>query len=276
MKKSIFASIGLSCLLILWPTNVYGEGVNDLENKQLDIIEKTKSNQQDIHLVRNKVENIKQEKDKIDQEIKRLDETVFNINKEIKEKEAAMSIMEKNIYSHEKKLNEVDLRIDMRTELLKKRARSLQENGSITNYLNVMLDSQSIGNLVNRINAIATILKADKELLQDYKEDRELKEQIEEQLRDRMDFNKENLMELRKLQQELQLNLTEKSTLMKTMSEEEVQLVKEFQDLEDESLLLKAQEGAIKQEIENAQREAEEPLHNEIQSAPIEKQEIHL
>ncbi|MED4402096.1 hypothetical protein [Metabacillus fastidiosus] len=95
MKKSIFASIGLSCLLILWPTNVYGEGINELENKQLDIIEKTKSNQQDIHLVRDKVENIKQEKDKIDQEIKRLDESVFNINKEIKEREAAMSIMEK-------------------------------------------------------------------------------------------------------------------------------------------------------------------------------------
>lgn len=258
MNKHAITIIVLSSLIVLWPNDTYGEMIDDLENRKIEIMKKTQSIQQDIHLTKEKVENIKREKDEIDQEIQHLDESITSIKQQIRDKEEQMGIITNDIYANEQELDELNLRINIRTDLLKNRVRSLQENGTTFNYFDAMLESNSIWNLIDRISAISTIIKADKALIKDYEKDRDLKEQMEKQLKDRRDFNKENLLELEILKQSQQQKLTEKSNLMKTMSEEEVQLVKEFQDLEDESILLKAQEEAIKKEIENYKRRVEE------------------
>ena len=62
--------------------------------------------------------------------------------------------------------------IEKRNEVLKERAQSYQETGGNVRYLDVLLGSTSFTDFVDRVGAVATIMNADRGLLDQHEEDK--------------------------------------------------------------------------------------------------------
>ena len=60
-----------------------------------------------------------------------------------------------------KEIAVIEERIAQRTEVLKGRAVSFQENGGQVSYVEVILGSSSFGDFIDRVGAVATIVEAD-------------------------------------------------------------------------------------------------------------------
>ncbi len=58
-----------------------------------------------------------------------------------------------------------------RTEILKERAISYQESGGDIRYLDVILGASSFSDFIDRVGAVATIMDADKDMLEKYEQD---------------------------------------------------------------------------------------------------------
>jgi murein DD-endopeptidase MepM/ murein hydrolase activator NlpD len=258
MAIGLAAVIGLSGIVATQPYLAHASTKEILEKKQQIIKEKQESIRVNINQTKEQITSIEKEKEKIDEEIKRLDFSVTETNHSIREKEKQIATLNKEMEKTQKQLEKINKRIQIREEILKKRVLAIQENGGINNYLDVLLGAESFTDFIANINAISTIINADRELLQEQLDDRTLKEKREAELRDTSLSIKENIKELEELKKTLNEQILEKNELMKSMSKQQVELEEEVVRLEEEARLLAAQEAAIKKEMEAYERRVAE------------------
>jgi peptidoglycan hydrolase CwlO-like protein len=62
-------------------------------------------------------------------------------------------------------------KIDLRNESLKTQARSAQTNGSLSSYINTVLNSKSLTDVVQKVTAMSQVVKASNEMMQQQKKD---------------------------------------------------------------------------------------------------------
>ncbi|MFK4254604.1 murein hydrolase activator EnvC family protein, partial [Streptomyces angustmyceticus] len=131
-----------------------------------------------------------------------------------------------------------------REELLKERARSYQETGTI-NYLDVLIGSQSFSDFLDRAGAVTTIITADQELIQKHLDEKKLLEDKQNQAKDLLE-KLENFGESqKKLKSDLDIQKKEKDNIMKSLKSKEKDLENEKLSLEEQNSLLNSQDEAI-------------------------------
>ncbi|WP_277613905.1 NlpC/P60 family protein [Neobacillus muris] len=103
--------------------------------------------------------------DAINSQLALLNQAIEEQNKKI----AAASLEVETLHSEMLQLqNEIaglQAKIDKRKSLVKERALTYQQSGANVSYLNALLLADSISDLVNRVDAVAKIIKADQDLL---------------------------------------------------------------------------------------------------------------
>ncbi|WP_086330315.1 coiled-coil domain-containing protein [Candidatus Enterococcus mansonii] len=121
-----------------------------------------------------------------DQEISALKEKQNGITSQITElEEEIASIFDEGIALNKQKTNlaqeseqlkkdivALDVRINKRTEAIRKQGRNVQVNGQGTQILDILLNSKSISDAVGRAQAISSILTANNELVEQQKQDK--------------------------------------------------------------------------------------------------------
>ena len=105
------------------------------------------------------------------QELKELTNKANETQEKIDEKNIEITDTKTEVENLQKEIVEIEKRIEARNEVLKERARSLQESGGTINYLEVLLGAQSFSDFINRTEAVATILSADKDILTEHQND---------------------------------------------------------------------------------------------------------
>lgn len=155
MRKSIIFLMILGVFLGSFPS--WGETVKDLKS-QLEKSNKaisTKKKQLDI--VKDQKHDITQEIEQLDKQIDSAQNSVMSLNTQISKLKLGIEVKEKEIEEAEKKLKEED-------ELLRKRVVAIYENGD-NSYLEVLLDSESIVDLLSRYQVVEQLLQYDKDLM---------------------------------------------------------------------------------------------------------------
>lgn len=232
-----------------------------LEEKKKEIQNKKSNIQSEINEKKDQLEDIVEEKSAVEKELDKLNLVIGDTENKIKEKEAQISEAKQEIERLQKEIEVLKEQIKKRDELLKERIRSIQENGGVINYIDVLLGAQSFGDFINRVSAVTQFMEADRDLLQTHKDDKALLDQKEEEAKRQLEELNNKLAELEGMKKKLEGQLAERNKLLEELKQQEQDMHGEILQFEDEAAILAAQEKAINREIkawEKKQRELEE------------------
>ena len=253
MKKTIVA---LNTVLVLGFSSLYGgsgvqaASIDSLQKKKNDIQEKQSAVESDISAKNSEISKIETQKNEIKAELSKLQQSITETQAKIKEKNSQITKTQEKITALKEEIKEIEKRIEIRNDILKERARSYQQSGGGVNYLEVILGASSFGEFIERIGAVSTIMEADKEILDEQKNDKAAlvtkKEDVEEKL------SKLNAMkqELVTINEKLDGQKVEKNKLMAILKSEQAELEEEKLSLEEENQLLASQAEAVKKAIQ--------------------------
>nr|WP_281350685.1 peptidoglycan DD-metalloendopeptidase family protein [Metabacillus lacus] len=239
---------------------------NELEKKRQDIQNQKSNIDSNIKSKEGQIDGLKSQEQKLNDEIKRLDMQVSDTNGKIREKEAEVEESKKQIEALKVQIEEVKERIAKRNELLKDRARSIQEGGGVISYLDVLLGAQDFSDFITRVGAVTTFVEADREIIKAHEEDMKLLEQSEAELSSELKKLETALTDLHNLKQTLQKQVAEKNAVMSQVKLDHEEALHDLYNLEDESSFLAEQDEILKQEIER-QRLEEERKKREAEEA---------
>lgn len=266
MKKSVIlltvtAMMGLSMYLSEGATTLAATKMQELQQKSNEIQNKRNQINKEIHSSNEQLDEIKAKQDQVTAEINAVDIQIGDTETKIVEKNQQIFEKKEEIAALNEEIAVLIKRIQERNEILKERALSYQENGGKIAYIDVLLGARSFSEFIDRISAVAMILEADQEILQQHTEDKKVLEQKQEIVKKELASLEMMRQELEKLMQELDEQKAEKERLMAQLQAEEAQVSHLIMTLEEQEAILAGQDAAIQKAIEleqQRQREAAE------------------
>ncbi|CAM4349124.1 cell wall-binding protein [Bacillus manliponensis] len=134
--------------------------------------EKLNNMQQQLQQNDENIQQQEEEKQAVMKEIQGIEKELHNLNNTIAKNKEEQSVIqgkidETNKQIEQKKQEIIDLqdKVLMRKDIMKKRMISVQNHSNVNFVVDVLVDSTSIGDLLQRMNAVSTIMEADKEIL---------------------------------------------------------------------------------------------------------------
>lgn len=188
MKKRLMplvVALGISTTLL--PYAVANGASNSAKiDQEISNMKKMKSAaEQKAKDVQNQLTQVQQEKQETAKDIETLMDQLDSATAKLSGLNVQIENTTEDLEENAKQLDEAEKRVETRDELLKKRMRIMYENGSVS-YLEVVLNSTSFSDFIDRMSALKSIVGQDKEILEANKKDRALvaekKQQIEKQL----------------------------------------------------------------------------------------------
>lgn len=152
---------------VMWAPQT-GQAETELEKIRREIeaarerIEQAKENaqkaQSDLRKIQHEKEQVKEEINKLTEDIDKAVARLQQLEKNIEQQEAELR-------QTEERLQEIALRIQERDRLLRSRLRLMYTNGAVT-YLEVLLQSTSFADFLDRFNLLKSLVSQDKEMLE--------------------------------------------------------------------------------------------------------------
>ena len=164
----------------------------------------------------------------------KIDET----NKQITETNAEIETLKKDIAV-------IEERIAQRTEVLKGRAVSFQENGGQVSYVEVILGSSSFGDFIDRVGAVATIVEADKDLIADQEADKKAIEEKQASVEEKLTDLNNTMVELEGMQAQITEQKAESEILKAQLTQQENESNTELASLRERDEALAAQKAEL-------------------------------
>lgn len=237
-----------------------------LEEKKKDIQEKRSNVQSEISQKKDDLVQIGEEKSAVQKELDKLELTIADTENKIKEKEAQIASAKEEIKKLQQEIAVLKEQIKKRDELLKERIRSIQENGGVINYLDVLLGAQSFSDFINRVSAVTSFMEADRDLLRMHQEDKALLDKKEADAQKQLEELNKKLADLEGMKKKLDGQYVQRNKLLEELKEQEKDMHEELLVFEDEAAILAAQAKAIERELaawKKKQRELEEQRKRE-------------
>ncbi|MEH7235098.1 coiled-coil domain-containing protein [Bacillus sp. JJ1562] len=104
----------------------------------------------------------------INAQIAKVDNAIEENRKLIAQTEADIKKSEEQVHTLQAEIDQLEKEIEARNEILKERARMMQESGGTTiSYLDVIFGAQSFSDFINRVSAVSTIMQADQKIIDD-------------------------------------------------------------------------------------------------------------
>ncbi|NMW85928.1 peptidoglycan DD-metalloendopeptidase family protein [Peptoniphilus sp. AGMB00490] len=277
-KKKILAMCLIATMAM--PTGTIAKSSKSLT------IERDKKKQEQIQLnnkmkeQKSNISNTQTEKKSVTSEIENLDQKIQVTSSKISALEKEISDLNKDIKENQAKLEEAQANLAENTDILRLRLREMYKRGNI-NYVEVILNSKDIEELLRNNEIISSIAKADRELIEFIQEQIDTIKDTEERLkidRAKVSANKEAVENER---QSYQVAVDAKNEYMKVL-ESNLDLYKaEFEEAQsnweslDLEILRLQKEIAIQKKAEEAAKErakraSEARVHSDISvsSAP--------
>ena len=207
---------------------------------------------QKIEEAKEELENINSEKSEALQQVEELITQISSYQSEIDQLDAQIADKNSQIEDAQNKLNEKQEDYDSQQELLEKRLVATYEAGE-TSYLDVLLSSDSLTDLISNYYLISEITESDLELMDKIKKEQEEIEAAKQTL----ETSKQELDSTRAQKQqkttELQNAKSEKDNYVAQLNEEEKNTQAELEQFEQDKRDIQAQLAAIaKQEAANS------------------------
>jgi len=186
-------------------------------------------------------------KAKIDAEVKKLQEELTNLQKEIDEKVKVFNKVQTDIKDVDADITETKKRIEQRSKILSERMAAYQaQDDTVGVYLNVVLESKSFADLMDRVVAVKTLMDADQELVDQQEADKANLEKQKATLDEKQKELQKQFQELQQKESEMEVKKAEneaKSLALKAeiaTKQEEERLEEERKKAEEEAARLRA------------------------------------
>ncbi len=166
MKKIKIASCALAAGFMMFSVvtpNAFAEDVSTQIQQQKDTLHKQQ-----------------QERDDIQKQMDELKKTIQGLDKSVQENEAKLAETvkqvaeaQKTIEQKDKEIADLQTKIAQREELLKKRLVALQEKPNTNVVTEVVVNSKSFADLIDRLTSVSQILESDEDIMKTQQNDQE-------------------------------------------------------------------------------------------------------
>ena len=264
MKKRLarLVAIGISLIMMflvvepVWATNISDleKEKEMIEQQKREADERKKQEQANYNSASGKVDSIQSEVDEIEGEIDEIDaalvETLASVEM-IKEDISAKEVQIEETSQDLVKAQEIE---QEQYESMKLRIRFMYEKGDVT-YLQLLLESQGFGEMVNKVEYVEKLYEYDQRKLEEYQIARQAVEDLKQKLEDEHSELEAQKHELEEEQESLEIILADKK---QTYDNYEVQLAKAKQEAAVYKANIRKQNDEIKKlEAAAAQKQSE-------------------
>ena len=104
---------------------------------------------------------------------KALENDVAAINEKAEALLTQQSTLHADSEKLQKEIDDLNVRIEKREKAIQEQARDVQVNGQSTNFIDAVLEADSLTDAIGRVQAMTTIVSANNELVQQQKADQE-------------------------------------------------------------------------------------------------------
>ncbi|MEY9979936.1 murein hydrolase activator EnvC [Lysinibacillus sp. RC79] len=230
-KNSLKTLAAASALFLFIQTpSAYATSLSDLKDEKKQIESKKNGLNSSINNKTNAISTNENKQQKLLDQIQTLNAEIDKTNSNIKNVKADIKSTNAEIKSLEDGIAELLKKIEERDILLEDRARAIQAGGSVS-YLDVLLSSNSFVDFIDRFSAVNALLEADRQIIQDQKEDKQKLEEQKQVLESKRQKLEDKKAELDRLKSSLDGQKAEKNKLID-------QLEKEQEKLKSEKVLL--------------------------------------
>ena len=177
MKKSIvlkMLGMLIVTIMLLQTTSVFAANVNDLNNQKA-------SNQEKINETQKEKEEVAAEKKKVTAEVEKLNTQITDYENQIDELDSKISDLNSKISDSQSKLNKAEEDYTNQQKLLDSRLIAIQEAGE-TSYLDFLLSSEDITDLISNYYLVSEIATNDTQLLDNIQKQKEEIKKAKEEL----------------------------------------------------------------------------------------------
>ncbi len=205
------------------------------DNQKLQEIENKK---EEIQVI---VDGKKKKINEIEAELENFDLNIKKNQGRIAEYQEDIEDLNEQIKRNKTEISDLEVKISYSTDLLGKRMQVMYKHSEI-GYLELILSSKDISELINNITAIHQIIRYDKELISDLKTDKEtLQHKVEE--------NQTNKVRIEMMQNSLKNDIEELEHQKKQKEELEYQVDLQLADLYEQIDILEKESNEIKQRL---------------------------
>ncbi len=252
MGKKILGWVGagMACLMICFSSGkVYASSIADIKRQQ-------EEDKRQLNNVQGQISGLESEQGEVGEEIEELDASVVEliasveiIKEEIVDKEAQIQVTEGE-YAEAKRQEEEQY------ETMKRRIQFMYEEGDIS-YMQLLMTSDSFGDMLNKADYIEQLYEYDRKMLQQYQETKEYVQQVWDRLEEEKSELEASKHELEEEQAYMEQLLEEKRQQYENFN---VQIAKAKQQAAAYKTRIKQQTAQIKklEEEERKRREEEE------------------
>lgn len=242
MKKRLLVSIlGVGLIFSSFPN------VAVFAHENLD--QEISAKKQEISTMQEKEREMNELLGKLEAKVNETNDKITSTKKDIsKNREEAKQL--------EKDISVVEERMEKRFELMKKRARAVQQTGT-SSYVDVLLEAESFSDFVDRSMALTKILNADKSILEEQEKDKQTLEASKSELKTRLDKVQSELAKIENLKEQLTYQVNDKNSMLAAVKEQKGKASKELEDLENQKAIIIAEEKKAAEENGTAETVAQ-------------------
>ncbi|MBE3568874.1 MAG: peptidoglycan DD-metalloendopeptidase family protein [Bacillales bacterium] len=274
VKKRVVLSAALAASLGLgsnfgFTKAAFASKLSDLESKNTQIEQKKENLQHHLQEKDKRLNELKDQQSKLAKEMKAIDMAAQDAELKIAEKQKQMKETNEKIEKLKKEMKEIQTRIQERNEVLKERARALQQSGGSSSYIDVLLGAESFSDFIDRATAVTTLVNADKTILDEQKKDEEKLENNRKEVEKELHRLTGMVQDLKDLTARLNAKRAEKDAVMKQLAKEQKDVENDKLSLQEEQELLASQQIAIQNAIQSEKNRKDEaaspqqPIGNE-------------
>ena len=244
MKKIGLKILGIVVVLVMVLQTIAMAATNETVEKNNDKIDQLKEQKGDVQ----------EEKSDTQQEVDNLNSQISNYQSQINELDTKINDLNTQIEQSQKKLDEAQAKYDENKKLAEERLVVMQESGE-TSYLDLILSSDSITDLISGYYLASELAEADTELLDGLEEERKEVESAKTELENSKAELANSKTQKESVSEQLEVARNEKSKKVTELSAEEQDIQEEIDQLEKDNQQI-LNEIKIAQEKYKAQLDA--------------------
>ncbi|CAH0345757.1 C40 family peptidase [Bacillus sp. CECT 9360] len=165
--------IALNMIVVLGLGGFFAIPAVQAETSKTGVEEQREGIQGDIKGADEEISNLREKQAALNEQLERSELAIKDNTQKIDDTKKQIADTKSEVEEFNREIPIIEDRISKRSEVLKERALSFQESGGDVSYLEVLLGSSSFRNFVDRVGAVATIVEADREILEQHEADKE-------------------------------------------------------------------------------------------------------
>lgn len=220
-------------LVIVW-TLILNVVIVYADNGLDQLIKKRQDAQSNMKGISKELKEVRSQKRDVSAAIDKLDDQIDKVSRDLEDIEKELAKVEGRIQVTQGKLNEAENNIKENNNTLNSRLRVMYKNGNV-GYLEVLLSAANISDFLVRRDMVQAIVKHDVNLLKYMKEQRNIIEKQKKVLEIERSTQESTKKRIQGKKKDLEVATREKEVYMKSLTQDEKELEKQYDKFLEES-----------------------------------------